>query len=306
MKGPDVVALVSTRGSTRQHDVRQLASSSVSSDRSALVAPSAALQRVVRAFYWHDLPPLDGLPLANRLTYVPPGPYAALVWLVAGRAMLVSCGGQAVERELPAVFAAGAHRHPFRSMAMSAYRSFGIAFQPGALAGLAGQDAAPPVDGIVNAHTFLPQDWHGWLDDVARAEDHMQRVAISEAFLAPRAAALRPSDRNCWPLAARAWTRPAQQALLSAMNWTQRHLQRRTRALVGLTPGEVDRLLRLERALLDVRDGRSGRAEAAVAWGFADQSHFTRETRTWFGRSPGELQRQINGPAADGDWLMRL
>jgi len=240
------------------------------------------------------------------MTYVPPGPYAGLVWLVTGRVMLVSCGGRAVERELPGVFVAGAHRHPYRSLAMSAYRSFGIAFHPGALPALAGLVGAPPVDDMVDARAFLPHDWHGWLERVAGAKDHEQRVALTEAFLAPLGADLERSDRNTWPHKALTWARPAPQALLSAMNWTQRHFQRRTRALVGLTPGEVDRLLRLEGALLDVRDGRAARADAAAAWGFADQSHFTRETRHWFGQSPSELDRQIKGPDADGDWLMRL
>lgn len=93
---------------------------------------------------------------------------------------------------------------------------------------------------------------------------------------------------------------------MAELSCTQRHFQRRTRALTGLKPMEIERMLRLERALLDVRDGRASRVEAASAHGYADQPHFTREVRAFYRRSPGELMRRLVDTEAESDWLLRI
>lgn len=273
---------------------------------SALVAPSAALQDCIRAYYWHDLRPAGPLSFEQRLTLVPPGPYHGLVWLLDGRALLVECGGQPVQQELPRCFVASAHRFAYRSMAITPYCSFGMAFQPGALALLTGLDVGSRVDAITEAGACLPADWTEWLEAVPRAPHHAERIACCERFLAPRWAKAAAQNRGWVGLIAQGWRRQARVGAIGLLNWTQRHLQRRTRQLVGLTPVEVDRLLRLERALLDFRDGRASRAEVAADHGYADQPHFTREVRQVYRRSPGELRQRLDDPEAQGDWLLRL
>lgn len=273
---------------------------------SALALPSRELTACVRAYYWHDLRHCGYLTLEQRLTYIPPSPYNALVWLLDGRALLVECDGTSVDTELPAVFLAGAHRHAYRSMAITPYSSFGLVFQPGALALLSGMDMACHVDRITDAFPVLPSDWQPLLSAVTGAHDHAQRIVLCERFLAPRWAAVTSKHRGWVELIGDAWQHRARVVALGMLNWTQRHFQRRTRQLTGLKPREVERMLRLERALLDVRDGRASRVEAAVRHGYADQPHFTREVRTFYQRSSGELLRRLNEPHADGDWPLRL
>jgi len=219
---------------------------------SALALPGRDLTACVRAYYWHDLPDCGDLTLGQRLTYVPPSPYNALVWLLDGRALLVECAGKSLASELPAVFLAGAHRHAYRSKTITPYSSFGLVFQPGALALLSGMDVNQQVDSITDAWPQLPSDWQALLNAVAEAPDHAQRIALCERFLASRWAAVAGKHRGWVDLIGDAWQYRARVAALGVSNWTQRHFQRRTRQLTGLTPGEVERMLRLERALLDV------------------------------------------------------
>ncbi|NML16116.1 helix-turn-helix transcriptional regulator [Azohydromonas caseinilytica] len=273
---------------------------------SALAAPSAELGACVRAYYWHDLRPCAPLSLEQRQSLIPPNPYMAVVWLVEGRAVLVERGGQAQAVELPAVMLAGAHRQPYRSMALTPYNSFGLVFQPAALGLLSGLDADRLTEQVVDAREHLPPDWSAFLDAVATAPDHAQRIACCEAFLGPRWATA-AGPRSVWRrFGAALWQRSTRAAALGLLNWTQRHFQRRTRQLAGLSATEIERLLRLEQALRDVRDGRASRAEAAAAHGYADQPHFTREVRTYMHGSPGELLQRVNDPERESDWLLRL
>jgi AraC-like DNA-binding protein len=230
----------------------------------------------------------------------------AVVWLVEGRALLVERAGQAAHMELPSVLLAGAHRHPYRSVALTPYNSFGLVFQPAALGLLTGLDADALTERIVAAPPHLPADWGELLAAVAAAPDHGQRMALCEAFLAPRWAAAGGPQSPWQRLGTALWRRPARAAAMTLLNWTQRHFQRRTRGLTGLSATEIERMLRLEAALRDVRDGLASRAEAAAAHGYADQPHLTREVRTFMQSSPRELLQRVNDPEAEADWLLRL
>lgn len=282
------------------------ASSRSPSADSALHLPSQGLEGCVRAYYWHDLRPCQPLSPQQRESRIPPNPYMAVVWLVEGRALLVERAGQAEAMELPAVLLAGAHRHPYRSVALTPYNSFGLVFQPAALGLLTGLDASALTERVVDAWQHLPADWGELLAAVAAAPDHGQRIALCDAFLAPRWAAA-AGPQSAWRrLGTTLWQRPARAAALRLLNWTQRHFQRRTRQLAGLSATEIERLLRLEAALRDVRDGRASRAEAAAAHGYADQPHLTREVRTFMQGSPRELLQRVRDQEAESDWLLRL
>lgn len=275
----------------------------------ALLPPCPALAGCVRAFYWRDVDPADLAPTGpHGRTVVPPGPYPGLVWLVSGRARLVACGGQPCHDDLPPVFVGGPRRHAFASEAVGGYSSFGVAFQPAALALLTGRPLDTLTDRIVPAGLWLDDSWAGLLHDVAAASGHTRRVQLLEQALLPRWAACGP-ERSTWQrLALAAWQRPLQHLACGAFNWTQRHFQRRSKAVTGLRAGEVERQLRLEQALLALRDSGASAADVALAHGFADQAHFTREARALYGAPPAELVKRLRCSAADGDgdWLLRL
>lgn len=274
---------------------------------SALIPPPAQLTGCVRAFYWHDLPQAPDLPLPQRMSRIPPNPYMAMVWLLSGEALLVEAQGQPCERPLPRTFLAGPTRHGWRSLAITPYRSFGLVLQPGAFALLAGDELARAAgDPTQDVRPLLDSGWQGLIEQVTHAPDHATRQALCEGFLGARWQASRPALSPWARLSEQAWRYPAQAAALRLLNWTTRHFQRRTRAMTGMSPGEVARMIRLEQALRDLRDGGANGAQVAAAHGFADQAHFSREVRRAYGRSPGQLLREVAQPAREEDWLLRL
>ena len=125
----------------------------------------------------------------------------------------------------------------------------------------------------------------------------MARQALCVDFLAPRWAAVADRHAAWLQVLHQAWQRGARQALASTLDWTPRHLQRRTRQLTGLRPGEIERMLRAEHALLAMRDGNAGALDAALRHGYADQAHFSREARALFERPPPHSRPTPSGRA---------
>jgi len=270
---------------------------------SALQAPPGALADCVRAFFWRDLGRQPPHTLAD--TRVPSSPYPGIIWLTRGTAQLVECTGTATAAAMPAITLSGAHRHPYHSVSSRDGDSFCLAFQPGALGLLTGQDLAPLTDRITDAVTWLPEEWHPFLAAVHAAPDHGARKALCVAFLTPRWGAVADRHAAWLQVLQRDWQRGARQVLATTLGWTPRHLQRRTRQLVGLRPGEIERMLRAEHALLTMRDGDAGALDAALLHGYADQAHFSREARSLFERPPAALKAHTQQPGDDADWLLR-
>ena len=78
-------------------------------------------------------------------------------------------------------------------------------------------------------------------------------------------------------------------ALAADLGLTRRHLERLFREQVGITPGQLARIHRFQRALACLEDRadtpRPG-ADAAAESGYADQAHFVREFRALAGCTP--------------------
>ncbi|MFC3848949.1 helix-turn-helix domain-containing protein [Corynebacterium hansenii] len=69
------------------------------------------------------------------------------------------------------------------------------------------------------------------------------------------------------------------------VGYSRRHLRNRVRAEFGLSPKEISRLARFEKARRLVASGAS-LTEAAGGCGYADQSHLSREWKGFVGASP--------------------
>ena len=274
----------------------------------ALLAPPAVLAGCVRAYIWRDLAALP--PTAPRDTRTPASAYPGLMWLVRGAVTLRECGGRAVCQPFEPIVVSGAHRHAYHSEAEPGADFFCIAFQPGALAWLAGIDLQPLTDGVHDAWACLPavDGWPAWLHAMQAAPDHTDRMALCEAFLLPRWEAARRAHADWLPLLEQGFRRDARQALARRLACTPRHLQRRVRSLTGLRPGEVERMLRAEQAVLAMRDANASPLDAALDSGYADQAHFSREARSLFEKPPAALRQHMHGDAAqakDADWMLR-
>lgn len=76
-----------------------------------------------------------------------------------------------------------------------------------------------------------------------------------------------------------------------ALGVSPRSLQRWIRDGTGRTPGYWRSLARVRRAARDLARWPS-LADAAAAWGYADQAHMGHEFRRWLGTTPGALATQ--------------
>jgi len=87
--------------------------------------------------------------------------------------------------------------------------------------------------------------------------------------------------------------------LADRLGWTRRHLARRFREQVGLSPKTVARVLRFERVTDLLADGAPPTAGLAAAAGYADQAHLCREIREFARCTPGEYAASLRRTAPD-------
>ena len=77
--------------------------------------------------------------------------------------------------------------------------------------------------------------------------------------------------------------------LASALAVGERNLQRKLKALLGMTPADYLREYRLQQAMERLRAGeRPG--DVAFATGFVSEAHFSKCFRAQFGMSPSEVR----------------
>ena len=126
-----------------------------------------------------------------------------------------------------------------------------------------------------------------------------ERFALLDAALLRRLArGPAPAPEVAWSLdrLVAAGGRLPVASLAAEVGWSRRHLAARWRRDVGLTPKAVGRVLRFERALRLIRQGRELTA-VAYDCGYADQPHLNREFRALAGSTPGEVTFVQDGAA---------
>jgi AraC-like DNA-binding protein len=130
------------------------------------------------------------------------------------------------------------------------------------------------------------------------ATDPKHAVASLEDAVSPQLASGVPTDRTVAFGVERLTARAARVSSVAAStSMSERQLNRRFQAAVGLSPKALQRVLRFQRFLALVHTGgwsRLGLARTASALGYADQAHLTRECVRLSGLPPAELIRQTD------------
>ena len=269
-----------------------------------LLAPGRALRGCVRAAVTRNTLALPALAAEQRFNRFPAMPFVGITWMLQGEAVLVEHAGAPCAWPLPACFVSGPQRHPFASHNHGPIHAFSLVLYPEAFTALTGVPAAALLNRHAALADLLDEDWQAMARAAAAATDEQARLGCIEAFLAPRwqarrlpgmLSALRQHLQLLGVQAAARWS-----------GWTTRHLERRSRQLFGLRPGELHRLQRAEAAWLSICEQERPRlSEIAQAQGYADQPHMTRELRNLTGDSPSRLHRRLR----EGDesyWVYRL
>lgn len=269
-----------------------------------LLPPSPALAGCVRAAVLRDTRDLPALPPEQRFNRFPAMPFVGITWMLQGEAVLVDGVNGPGERPLPRCFVSGPQRRPFVSHNQGAIHAFTLVLFPEAFTALTGLPAASLLDRHAALAEWLDADWQAMAWRVAAAPSNGARLAAIEGFMAPRWQAHRP--RGALAGLRQQLQHLGVQAAARWAGWTPRHLERRSRQLFGLRPGELQRLQRAEAAWLSIcQQERPRLSEIALAGGYADQPHMTRELRALTGASPRRLHRRL----CEGDesyWVYRL
>ena len=143
------------------------------------------------------------------------------------------------------------------------------------------------------------------VERLAEAPGWPERFALLDAALLRRVdAGPAPSPEVAWSYGrlAAADGRVAVGALADEVGWSRRHFAARWRRDVGMGPKAVARILRFQRALRLLQEGRP-LADVAYDCGFADQPHLNREFRALGGAHAGRgHKRPRRGREAGLGW----
>lgn len=269
--------------------------------------PPLALAGCVRAVMLRDTRG-RGLDAVRRENYFPATPLVSLIWWLQGSGDWLStpgfCGPPAEPVRAP-VMLAGPFTGPTHTRNPGDIHAFKLLMLPDAFTALTGVALDGLVNRTVDARLVLPAAWQAWAADMPSAPDDDARLALLQAFLAPRWQALgadRPGHRYA------AWTEAlAVRAATSSAGRSLRQLERRIKAWAGLPMRELRAVSRAESAFYAVAAEEGGSvnwAEIAAGNDYADQSHLCRETRRLTGFSPQDLRRRI--ATEEAFWAYRL
>jgi AraC-like DNA-binding protein len=98
-----------------------------------------------------------------------------------------------------------------------------------------------------------------------------------------------PEVRECWRRLTSAHGLVPVSELTGEVGWSRKHLAHRFKEQIGLTPKSLARVLRFQRALRILADGKPPFVEVATLCGYYDQAHLIREFRALSGYTPREL-----------------
>ena len=196
-----------------------------------------------------------------------------LVWSESRGLRIVGPNTRAFLAELPAGAAA-----------------LGVRFHPGRGAPALGASARSLRDGGIAAADLWGEEGARLEEVVDEAGGSPGRRTVLLDWLAERASAARAPDPLVRAVVARLAAKPSARIapLSRELGVSERHLLRRVADQVGYGPKRLGRVLRLRRALDDVRGG-SPLAEAAFGAGYTDQAHFANECRELAGVSPSSV-----------------
>ena len=207
--------------------------------------------------------------------------------------ILVFSGSDRTATDLGTAVVGGVRECAFRKQLVGSAASVGAMLRPG----VADLLSNAPAGALAHRHTRLDDLWGR--SDLAELRERLEaastsedRMCILEEVLARRL----PSVRGIDPLIAHMLAQLERGARVSDLvrdsGFSHRHLALKFTQAVGLPPKSFQRLRRFNRVLDHLHcNGITSFAEAAAAYGFADQAHMNREFLRFTGLTPGAYRR---------------
>jgi AraC-like DNA-binding protein len=190
----------------------------------------------------------------------------------------------------------GTMTRPLRVPRAADVAYLGVRFHPGAGSGWAGVAAVEVTDRSVPL-TLLDGAYAEWGPRLAQCATVDHALLLIDRLLVARRAARAPRTDGEMLLVAHAILRSGGRAsvvdLARSVGVGRRQLERRFRASVGLSPRQMGRVVRFQRAIdLLIDAPATPLASVAVRCGYFDQAHFGTEFRRLAGEPPGAYRRR--------------
>ncbi|MFJ9155009.1 helix-turn-helix domain-containing protein [Streptomyces sp. NPDC102270] len=147
-------------------------------------------------------------------------------------------------------------------------------------------------DSMVDLADLLGQPAYDLAGALAETPGWAARFTLLDAFLTARARTGPPvSHRLVWAwrqLVSGGATGSTVAKLAGTVGWSERHLERRFREQIGLSPKATARVLRFRHALR-LLDARLPPSQIAATCGYYDQAHLNRDFKAMTSRSPSRF-----------------
>lgn len=281
-------------------------SANASTPFASLIAPRRSLVSCVPAYIVRNT---RG---ANRpcLNHYPASPLCSVSWQLHGSTALVA-DGAVLQEDLThageAVFC-GPQPQPWATFNPGPAHFFVVLFYPDALHALSGVDMAGQLGKVVAAGPLLGAPWQALTASLMAAASDAARAQLVDDFLDLRWQAVR-SEADSERGVLGDWVRRlAVQAASRGIGRSVRVAERRVKSWAGLPMRTLQRMGRVEQALLAARAelaaGKVSWVDVAADAGYADQSHLTRETRAFTGLSPAALAHVMAHD--ESYWMYRI
>jgi AraC-like DNA-binding protein len=207
-------------------------------------------------------------------------------------------GKSAIQKDgqlIPGSFFYGQSTMPTLNEASSGFTAVGALFFPYALFELFGTEAHHLTNQLIPVGEFMPCDIE---DAVRNTQDSHEHIRLMANFLTRQVKKAGKEDaliKHCiGHISARKGLLTVDE-LRKYYSISERQLERRFNAVVGVSPRHYIKLTRLQEAITMLKTGKSKiLSDIAYALNYADQSHFIRHIKELTGLNPGQLQQQLS------------
>jgi AraC-like DNA-binding protein len=195
-------------------------------------------------------------------------------------------------------FVAGIHDRPTRTAFTGRQLGVELLLTPLAARVVLGVPLGELAHCVVAARDLLPRAQRDLPARLAELSSWDERLGAVEAFVAYAARAAQPAGFGELAFALAQIARRAGAVRIAALarelGWSERRLERAFAEHVGVAPKLFARIARFEALMASVRSGTHRNwADAALAFGYSDQSHLVRDVRQFSGAPPSATDAQL-------------
>ncbi len=172
-------------------------------------------------------------------------------------------------------------------------QSLDVLFRPLGLYRLFGVPISPLAGGGAEAHAVFGPQVSSLYERLGNATNFADRVSILDSFFLKRLQRAQPLDGSALAMRRLAFGRGNVGSAVKSVGISERQLERRSLAYIGISPRMLARISRFQRAIEKHRSGFGSWMAIAHEVGYYDQMHLIRDFHDFGGGPPTEVMKEI-------------